>query len=582
MANHRDEDDDEPSIAGSRVEDCWCIDLCNRDHRRIEEFVHRTRGIVISSPTSPWFQYFDAVYEGLTPRPFELWRVDTFYQNTPKWRGTYPKSANPFRNCQGTAQERCAEDTCATWWKELTPQHSQIDSDVAVLLWPTWMNTWVDRYFHVCQLVSKTSSGLGHATYPNHTWVEVLRSDARPMFQEGAVPPECYQKGKNPFGLGEPRPQHGYLPSCYENLAPLGGGQPFLPGCWARPAVGSGMWINTGATMFPERLADITKTILFAANHGVETLQFEFGDEIPEYRPPWQTEARASLNPGLIILTHKECIGRTDGIKACIPGGPRGLSVRAGWHDLPCNCVDFEHAYHAWSDPAGEANFRENFGSDRGFVSMLPELPPPGELPETSGLLNCQPPFPPSPPSPPAPPFLPPHEPPALPLPPTPMPLLPPWGTPSPPSSPAAPSPAGFRPPLPPRRPQSTSSRIELSRGHASPPPVPGLSNDSAAICIVVAVIFCASCIATRRVMSKGSEGPHYSRVARQPDVVASLSERIDARRRDWLRRLKRFGGVALEPRAELTERRDSQLEQTAGSQPQTMAAEEEDDSYLL
>eukprot|EP00966_Prymnesium_polylepis_P150419 3474354-Prymnesium_polylepis.1 len=279
--------------------DCWCLDLCNRDLRKIEDFVRRTRGVVLASPTSPWFQYFDAIYKGATPRPFDLWGVDTFYQNTAMWRYAYPSAANPFRDCEGTAQPRCSEETCALWTHELVPKREEATGKIMLLLWPTWANMWDSHYFHVCQLVTQSTSSLGHATFPNNTWMEIMRSDARPMFQEGAVAPECYRKGGNPFKLGEPRPEHGFLPTCYENLAAMGGGQPFLPGCWARPAVGSGIWINSGKTLLPDSLEEVTLTVLKAAGAGHQTIQFEFGDEIPAYAPAWHTEKPGMIRPGL-------------------------------------------------------------------------------------------------------------------------------------------------------------------------------------------------------------------------------------------------------------------------------------------
>ena len=430
------------------VEDCACIDLCSRRHGVLEEFLGRTRGVTISDASSPWHHYFDAVYNGRAPRPLDLSRMNLFYQNTPHWRRTHAAAPNPFRDCAANWQNDCAASTCAAWHRDLLDEPEPMDP-VAALNWPMWNFGFETEHPRASMLLSIESSEVGRERYASNTWIEVMRSDSRPFFEEGSFPPECLDASGEPrWGLGEPLFKLGGgaspLPGCYEKAARMGGGQ-FPPGCWARPVAGSGVWLNTGTTEFPDEdptreEVDPTYVLLDAAARAVNTCQYDFGDAIPY-------EHGASVFAPLIVLTHRECIGRREGIKACVPGG----ILRSGWHDLPCECLDEETDLPVWRG-RGEAQWREQFENSEAFPDTIkPTLPDWGELPQNARLLNCQPIMspPPSPPPSRSPPSLPPPSP--LPLPPY-RPSMPPPAPPHPPPQPLVPS----KPPPGPSSPPSS------------------------------------------------------------------------------------------------------------------------------
>ncbi|KAL1514593.1 hypothetical protein AB1Y20_003687 [Prymnesium parvum] len=424
--------------------ECFCIDLCAR---RGEAFLGRTRGVVIHDAASPWSAYFDAVYNGRAPRPFNLSRLTLFYQNTPHWRAAHPTAPSPFRDCEaGSHAHACDERTCAPWYAELLPTPRRMEP-VAVLQWPMWPAGFDSEHARASMLVSEEAAEAGHERYRSHEWIEVMRSDSRPYFEEGSFPPECRGVAEaRGWRLGEPRftlAGGTPLPSCFDLAGKTGGGQ-FPPGCWARPAAGSGIWINTGVSEFPDddpsrENLDPLYVLLDAAARGVDTCQYDFGDAVP-YAP-----GREVFAP-LVVMTHRECIGRSEGIKACVPGGV----LRSGWHDLECECEDLETDFPVWRRE-GEARWREQFEQSSAFPGAIkPELPEWGELPQNARLLNCRPLLSPPPHDPPPPP------PPAVP-PPVPAPQSP---------SPASPPPLPLPSPSPPRvtRPV-TPSAMPLAQG---------------------------------------------------------------------------------------------------------------------
>ena len=176
--------------------DCYCIDICNRaEASQADHFVASTQGITITDPASPWHRYFNAVYAGRSPLPFDLGRVNAFYLNTPKWRDVHPDAPNPFRDCIREEVPTCAAAICARWQEELHPDPTLPRDRVVSLLWPMWLHLHarhaVETTHRLVQLVSNRTEEHGRPMFANHTWVEVLRSDARPEFQEGARAPEC-------------------------------------------------------------------------------------------------------------------------------------------------------------------------------------------------------------------------------------------------------------------------------------------------------------------------------------------------------------------------------------------------------
>ena len=105
-------------------------------------------------------------------------------------------------------------------------------------------------------------------------------------------------------------------------------------------AAGTGLWINIGGTAVYDRLghhgvptkkgADGLTNIndvLDAASRGLGAVQYVFGDPTGD-----------GALPPLLIVTRHGCLGRREAIKACMPD----VDLFAGWHDLPCRCVDRE------------------------------------------------------------------------------------------------------------------------------------------------------------------------------------------------------------------------------------------------
>jgi hypothetical protein len=105
--------------------DCFCFDLCPRGdpfaNDNGEEFVARTRGVMITNPASPWITgYLGAVYNGRAPVPFNLSRLHFFHLNTPAWRAKHPRAFNPFRDCQRRhTQAQCDWHQCTALRAEL-------------------------------------------------------------------------------------------------------------------------------------------------------------------------------------------------------------------------------------------------------------------------------------------------------------------------------------------------------------------------------------------------------------------------------------------------------------------------------
>ena len=418
--------------------DCFCFDLCANNNDQFlahagVEFLSRARGVVISSHTSPWVQhYLGAVYNGHVRLPFALWRVNTFYLHTQAWREKHPGVPNPFHDClRGWQQPRCPAAECADWEAELraTPA-SDVPTRFGVYLWPQarWSGREADAELRLVQLFSADDQSFGHELGRANEWMEVMRSDSRPYFEEGIRPPNCTD-----WSPGETYHQQ----ECWRDLHGWGGGR-FPPGCWARPAVGTGVWINANRTRHANDLEDWQSIfnasstswdqqelftewptsvdyVLYARSIGVDTLQFRNGD------------AWWDLHPPLLILTGEGCMDRSEPLRACLPS----QMLRSGWHNLPCQCDDTQR--DAEIDPNYLASVEEQ------APNQQPPKPEPGARNQIAGQLNCAalkspPPRPPARPPPP---------------PPSPSPPPPPPPSPSPPPLPRAPPPVP-PPPLPP------------------------------------------------------------------------------------------------------------------------------------
>jgi hypothetical protein len=289
------------------------------------------------------------------------------------------------------------------------------------------------------QIYSSDPDGsFGRETLPSHSWIEIMRVDARPYFQEGLRPPNCPD-----WTPGEPyRGQE-----CWKELHEYNGGR-LPPGCWARPAVGTGVWISTNETRRAHDLEDVQSIIgtsqisesefiypsrrkrygyalefiLHARSQGIDTLQFTFGDPTIGGKAP------------LLVITSETCVGRDEPLRTCL-----SCEVRAGWADLPCECDDSTHNINIDFDFLANVE-KQVLGQD---------LPRPTLPFGRAGTLNCavvqSPPPQPLPQPPPSPrPMPPPQAPPSSPQPSRPLPLPhlppPPWHAPPlpPPASPAS------------------------------------------------------------------------------------------------------------------------------------------------
>ena len=326
--------------------------------------MHQTRGVVIRSRGSRWLSYLSAVYGGRARLPFELWRLNLFYENTHAWRRLWPAAASPFRDCsmRGAHQHECNDKMCKAWRAELNGvtgrshdgrkggngtdwlalYHAErarqgrrrIHGDGVDTL--EWGADSIGEQLRSVQVFTRRSEALGRRLYRSNQWVEVVRSDHRPLgFQEGMQPPNCskatglFRRAGSPGLLAslfwpaeKPR-----LPSCDWSHYP--------PGCFMRPAVGSGVWVNTGRTRARAALRlvagirnPVAIEVLNAVRDGVDTLQYAWGDPVDQGR-------NQQTWPPLFVSTSPECVGRQQGVRACLPNEMRG-----GWHDSVCRCDD--------------------------------------------------------------------------------------------------------------------------------------------------------------------------------------------------------------------------------------------------
>ena len=313
---------------------CFCFDLCTSE--LAGSFVRQTRDVVIGSRSSRWWSYLSAVYGGRAPLPFELGRLNFFYENTLGWRTRWPGATSPFRDCSlRKAQHRaCNKQICKPWRAELNElgrgRHSETkanDSRVDILEWAPEAPD-VEQLRSV-QVFTRHSRAFGRELYLSNQWIEVVRQDNRPLgFQEGMLPPNCsiaaslLEQSGNASGSDTLR-----LPVCDWSAYP--------PGCFMRPVVGSGVWMNTGRLqvarhLYTKEMANIRNpvalSVVKAVRRGVDTLQWAWGDAV------FQGGTMHAFPP-LLVSVRPRCIGRQNGVRICLPSETRG-----GWHDIICAC----------------------------------------------------------------------------------------------------------------------------------------------------------------------------------------------------------------------------------------------------
>ena len=308
------------SNASAHHESClstsgWCFDVCTS--KAAQEFLTKVRRAVITSRASPWHAYFSAVYGGQILRlPFPISNVSFVYLNTPRWRQLHPASPSPFRDCQ-SKQRRCHPKDCTPWVRR------QWQGDAPVVATHMWGNVAPHALRSVHMFSRKTLAIGRQQQYTSHAWIEVIRQDARKVgFQEAMAPPNCSWTPSRATKTQD-------HPGCDWAHYP--------PGCFMRPAVGSGIWINLGVTQVMRQLQrpgvkwPAASNVMEAAQRGVDTLQFEFGDRVigENGEDDW---------PPLLVRV-AGCVGRSAGIATCLPDeGDLVTSTRSGWHDQPCAC----------------------------------------------------------------------------------------------------------------------------------------------------------------------------------------------------------------------------------------------------
>lgn len=282
-----------------------------------QAFVTKTRRAVITSQASPWYEYLSAVYGGRLPLPYPLSNISFVYLNTPLWRQLHPASPSPFRDCQ-SKQRRCHPKDCNPWVRK------SWQGDAPVVAAHLWGNL-APHALRSVHIFSRNTLAIGRRPqYTSHTWVEVIRQDNRNIgFQEAMTPPNCSWAPASATSTKD-------HPSCDWTHYPQG--------CFMRPAVGSGIWINVGVTEVIHKLQrpgdrwPAVSAVVEAAQRGVDTLQWGFGDKVGD-------GSGANWPPLLVRITG--CVGRSAGIATCLPNDghhPLVTSTRSGWHDQPCAC----------------------------------------------------------------------------------------------------------------------------------------------------------------------------------------------------------------------------------------------------
>ena len=105
---------------------------------------------------------------------------------------------------------------------------------MGMFFWPQYKREAAD--LHGVQVYSRDSADHGRALGEDGSWIEIMRSDVRPYFAEGERPPDCPD-----WQAGEPYRSQ----ACWSRLYQVQGGR-FAPGCWARPAAGTGVYVAQG------------------------------------------------------------------------------------------------------------------------------------------------------------------------------------------------------------------------------------------------------------------------------------------------------------------------------------------------
>ena len=294
---------------------CYCFDLCNITTARA--FIGRVERSTVTSEMVAWRSYLDTVYGvGRAPMPFDLGRLNFFYTNTRRWR-LLRSGVSPFAPCGSEHLAECSKSDCAEWQQPMALEghlppastHTQqlrvigTDSEQGIqgvlLHIPT--RRFPDGAFHF------------HESYE---WLEIIREGTHGRKANGWI----FQEGAGTQTLD--RNDHVY----------------HIPGCWMRPAAGSGIWISLG------------RTDTFHSMYGVTNRTHRASGALPGAHYGIMAESRTGFNtiqvrhehmseswgvPPIVVLTTSVCVHGKGTFRTCLP-----VEIRTGWHNERCLCND--------------------------------------------------------------------------------------------------------------------------------------------------------------------------------------------------------------------------------------------------
>ena len=364
---------------------CSCFDLCTQ--RSASNFLAHLG--LLNDPKSPWVEYLQVVYGGPPPAlPLDLSGFNFFYSHDTRW----PANVEwPMSSCyRGTAVQplQCSPRYCARWALKPSPG-SFTKSNKAVVSMPN--KECSTRAGIVYGVRSSTENGikldvnaehegvgdaliklnqriLGHTTYGDGAWVEVIRQDDA--------------------GYNVNRGRH------------LEGWREY--GCWLYVVRGSGIWLNLGRTATIHNkfyVDDLTRRWYAEAkvNHteraaqwndaprvyehfpriaydlGLDTIQNQFRDTDLYTKRPWME----------VVVTKRTCMHPelesppiTETFRTC---PRRQMSLFTGWGEASLASVamleSFDAQHRGWGMGAliGMAGAGAGFGlALLGYIDVLP------------------------------------------------------------------------------------------------------------------------------------------------------------------------------------------------------------------
>lgn len=340
------------SCRSARAADCWCIDVC--DAAGAHRFVARTRDVHLgrSRPgAAKWMDYFEAVYAGRVPEPFDLARVNYVYHNSATWRSQHRDAPNPFRDCSNSTQPECGNARCGDEWYQPLQRHPRaLPFNVSVRLERVHSKWRKLGYFPEglagALIVSSGAMGYGHTVHSHGDFVEIMRHNNLrwnwPGTEEGVRVDLLRAKLARTL-VRERRPLLLDADSATAEERIKSNLTARVVGCWARPAAGSGIWVRAARVLAFEHASDAFRLV---GNETVSVTGASTGMQRVRAALAWEDDAigvdgvAIQLADGterwpVFVITSAPCTTRDRGIGNCLPSS---LEVRTGWHDVPCAC----------------------------------------------------------------------------------------------------------------------------------------------------------------------------------------------------------------------------------------------------